>query len=188
MSDQQFLHDRKNGLEEAFFVKHNRELLERLQQKVALESSVELLAEATGIDDESMLTEMVELGISAQTVAALGLVPLVLVAWADGRIQSAERDALLEAASAAGIEAGSESFELLAGWLEEKPDDAMVQAWEDYVRALSATASEGSRAALRAVTLGRAEAVAQAAGGLLGVGRVSSSERQVLDRLAAAFE
>ncbi len=35
--DPHILHDRKAGLEEAFFVRHNRDLLRRLQERVARE-------------------------------------------------------------------------------------------------------------------------------------------------------
>lgn len=185
--DSHILHDRKAGLEEAFFVQHNRDLQRRLQEKVARENTAELLRQESGIDDETTLGELVDLGITAETLAALSLVPLVQVAWADGRIQEAEREALLEAAGAAGIDAESDAFELLTGWLDEQPSPQMLEAWEEYVRALLTSCSDGSRDALRAVTLGRAESVAQAAGGVLGIGKIAASERAVLDRLAAVF-
>ena len=181
------LHDRKASLEEAFFVRHNRDLQRRLQEKVARENAAELLRQESGIDDETTLEELVDLGITAETLTALSLVPLVQVAWADGRIQDAEREALLEAARGAGIDADSEALELLTGWLDEQPSRQMLEAWEEYVRALLASCSEGSRDALKAVTLDRAESVAQAAGGVLGIGKIAASERAVLDRLAAVF-
>ena len=63
----------------------------------------------------------------------------------------------------------------------------MLEAWEEYVRALLTSCSAGSKDALKAVTLGRAESVAKAAGGVLGIGSIAASERAVLDRLAAVF-
>ena len=188
MSDSHVLHDRANGLEAAFFAKHNHELAVRLKEKVALESAVKGLSEATGVDEQETLEELVRLGVTAQSLLALSLVPLVQVAWADGHVDAGEREALLKAADSAGIEPSTPAYELLEGWLGEAPGEAMVKAWEDYVQALCASSSAGSKEALRAVTMDRAEGVAKAAGGFLGLGSVSASERKVLNRLAKAFE
>ena len=54
--------------------------------------------------------------------------------------------------------------------------------------ALAPSLSESARNALKNDLLGRAQAVAQAAGGLLGLGnKISTSERAVLDELGEAF-
>lgn len=184
---QHILEERRRGLEEAFFAKHNRELLQRLREKAASETAIEDLKAASGVDDEALLGELVELGISAETLAALGLVPLVQVAWADGRIDPGESEAILEGAVAVGAEPGSPSYALLEGWLAEKPGSEMLGAWSDYVGGLGAVCSKGSMEALKAVTLKRAEKVAEAAGGVLGVHRISASERKVLSQIAEAF-
>ena len=181
------LEDRRIALEEAFFVKHNRELLERLQEKAVRETAIEKLKAASGIEDESLLNELVDLGVSAETLAALGLVPLVQVAWADGHMDPAEKQALLRASQAAGIEPGSPAFDVFEGWLDQAPGSEMLSAWSDYVAGLAAVCSQGSMEALEAVTLRRAERVAEAAGGVLGIHRVSGSEREVLSRIADAF-
>jgi hypothetical protein len=181
------LEERRRGLEEAFFAKHNRELLQRLREKAASETAIEDLKAASGVDDEALLGELVELGISSETLAALGLVPLVQVAWADGRMDAAESAAILEGAAAVGAEPGSPSYALLEGWLAEEPGSEMLSAWSQYVAGLGAVCSKGSMDALKAVTLRRAERVAEAAGGVLGVHRVSGSEREVLSQIAEAF-
>ena len=181
------LEDRRIALEEAFFVKHNRELLERLHQKAVRETAIEALKAASGIEDENLLNELADLGVSAETLAALGLVPLVQVAWADGHMDPAEKQALLQASEAAGVEPGSPAFDVLEGWLDQAPGSEMLGAWSDYVTGLAAVCSKGSMEALETVTLRRAERVAEAAGGVLGVRRVSGSEREVLSRIAEAF-
>jgi hypothetical protein len=134
-----------------------------------------------------LLQDLVDLGIRATTMAALGLVPLVQVAWADGKMDDKERAVLLKAASSSGVETGSDSFALLENWLVDRPGPEMMAAWTDYVSALSAGCSEGSRESLRAVTVGRARSVAEAAGGLLGIGSIARSEQHVLDQLEDAF-
>ena len=187
MSFNRILDDRRTGLEEAFFAKKNRELQQKLHEKVARENAIDELRSSSSIEDEAVLEELYELGISSETVAALELVPLVQVAWADGRVDPEEKEALLKAAAAAGVDEGSASYEMLEGWLREPPGEEMLSAWREYVAGLAANCSEGSREALKAVTLGRAEEIAEAAGGFLGVGRVSASEKDVLASLAEAF-
>ena len=92
------LDQREKGLEEAFFRKHNRDLLEKLRRKTDEASRREQLISLSGISDQSLLDKLVAAGLDAGSLAALGLVPLLQVAWADGKVQPQEREALLEAA------------------------------------------------------------------------------------------
>lgn len=189
MKDSNILDERRRGLEEAFFVRHNRELLQRLRARVDHDSVVEGLRSASSVDDEAVLSQLADLGIRSETLIALSLLPLVEVAWADGRIQLDERQALLQAAESVGVAPGSEASQLLEAWLEHRPTEAVHNAWVDYIKALCASSAvDDSRVALRAVTLGRAEQIARSAGGVLGIGAISGSEREVLDNLASAFE
>ena len=48
----------------------------------------------------TLVARLVEIGIRSDTLAALCLIPLVEVAWADGRLDPPEREALLAAAAA----------------------------------------------------------------------------------------
>ncbi|MBP89827.1 MAG: hypothetical protein CMJ64_24490 [Planctomycetaceae bacterium] len=177
-----FLADRRRALEESFFAKRNQALLEGL--KVQLKK--EQLAKASGICEDVVLDSLVDAGFSADTVAALSLAPLVAVAWADGKLADAERDALLEASSKEGISEGSTARELFENWLQEAPDENLVSAWKAFVGAAVDGFSEPA-AAFRHDLIGRAKKVAQAAGGILGLGSISSSEQKVLDDLESAF-
>ncbi|MEE2778246.1 MAG: hypothetical protein VYE73_15955 [Acidobacteriota bacterium] len=178
---------RRKALEEAFFAKQNKELLERLRQKAAEEDRRAGLVEVLGSGHERLVDDLVELEVSAETIAALGLVPLVVVAWADGKVQAEERSALAEAARSSGVEAGSVAWELFEGWLDAEPDDSLFEVWKEYVGALRENWSADSVAALEAQVVGRAESVARAAGGILGVGSVYGSERGALKEIRAAF-
>ncbi len=79
-----FLTERGRVLEEEFFHKENQRLLKQLRQMKKMEESKEALAETSGISDDAILQSLLELHIDAQTLAALALVPLIVVAWADG--------------------------------------------------------------------------------------------------------
>ncbi|HVR29889.1 MAG TPA: hypothetical protein VMS86_10200 [Thermoanaerobaculia bacterium] len=187
MSDR-ILEQRRKGLEESFFAKHNRELLEKLRQKTDAAGRREQLITVSGIHNEALLDELVALGLDAESLAALGLIPLLQVAWADGKVQPREHDALLEAARKAGVEPGSTGYEMLLSWIDREPDPKLFQAWKDYVRALRGAVSEGSLLALRVEVLDRAKAVARAAGGILGIGSIWGTERNVLEELEDAFK
>jgi hypothetical protein len=78
---QDLLGDRRKALEEEFFRKQNEKLRERLHAQMERKDHRESLALAIGIRDAAVLDHLVALGLDGQTVAALGLVPLIEVAW-----------------------------------------------------------------------------------------------------------
>jgi hypothetical protein len=175
-------------LEEEFFARQNQRLLEELRAKAARRERREALARATGIDAEIVLDKLIELDVNVERAAAFALVPLVELAWADGTIQPEERKAILESAAARGIEAGSVAFELLASWLEQKPQARLLEVWKEYTHVLAATFGAAEREAFKHGLLDRAREVASAAGGFLGMGKVSKQERVLLEELERAFE
>jgi hypothetical protein len=186
LSDQ-FLDQRKKSLEESFFAKHNRELLEKLRQKTDAATRRQQLVAASGIRSETLIDELVAIGLDGESLAALGLVPLLQVAWADGKVQQREHDALLEAAKKSGVAPGTTGYELLLSWIDREPDDKLFAAWKEYVRALRGAMSEQALRALRDEVLARAKSVARSAGGILGVGSVWGSEKDVIRELEEAF-
>jgi uncharacterized tellurite resistance protein B-like protein len=185
--DDQVLGDRRRALEEAFFARRNEELLVQFREKEAATRTKQELSAASGINDEAVLDQLLTMHINRETLAALSLVPLVQVAWADGSVVAKERTAVMAAAEQAGLRPGDASHQLLRHWLEEKPEPTMFQSWTDYAHALSATLSAEARQALKQDVLGRARHVAEAAGGILGIGKVSHAEQAVLDQVEQAF-
>jgi hypothetical protein len=182
------LGDRRNALEEEFFAKHNRQLAEQLRETTAAKAKQEALAAASGITDAAVLEQLAAVDLSSETLAALSLVPLVEVGWADGRLDAKERSALLAAAAQAGVSKDSAGYQLLEEWFREQPSPKLFAAWKAYVAALSRTLDVQAKQALKQDLLGRARAVAEAAGGFLGLGkRISSAEQAVLTELEQAF-
>jgi hypothetical protein len=185
---EEFLGDRRRALEEAFFAKEDERLRRRLREADEARMRKQALAAASGIADDAVLEKLAALDIRSDTLAALSLVPLVVVAWADGTIDDKERGAVLSAAAEAGVRAQDPSRELLDRWLREQPPRDLLATWTGYTRAVCAALDEESRQRLKAELLGRARRVAEAAGGFLGVGRkVSASEEAVLATLEKAF-
>ena len=146
------------------------------------------LGRATGIDDTDLLARIAELGIRPETLAALTLIPLIETAWADGVMDAKERAAVLRGAASTGIAPESASYRLLEIWTVERPAPEIAAVWRDFIAAIAKSLSARQRAALRAKIIGRAWAVANAAGSLLdATPNVSAEERAALDELDAAF-
>ncbi|HSL84481.1 MAG TPA: hypothetical protein VLF66_17040 [Thermoanaerobaculia bacterium] len=185
--DAQVLGERKKALEEQFFARQEKELRERVRREAESKARRQALAEASGIRDEAVLDHLASLDLDGETVAALSLVPLVEVAWADGTLHDNEREAVLRAARESGVAPDTAAGALLESWLETRPDAELLTAWEGYVEALVAGLDGAERQALRHELLDRARAVAESAGGFLGMGKVSDAETAMLARLERAF-
>jgi hypothetical protein len=110
------------------------------------------------------------------------------VAWANGVIEDKERRAVLSAAEANGVVPGSPAHETLHSWLKRRPTASLLQMWGEYIVELRDHLSPTERHALRDEVMGRARAVAEAAGGYLGlIKKISPEEEIVLQELAKAF-
>jgi hypothetical protein len=181
------LEERGRALENQFFDKENKAKIAAMKDKLEAQKTREELRKASGMSDDAVLDKLVELGLRANTIAALSLVPLIAVAWADGEIQDNERTAILQGAHGKGLEQGTDGYELLQTWLKAKPSDELFSAWESYIKALSGQLNEEQNRLLKNQIVGFAKMVATSAGGLLGFGKVSSSEEKALQRIEAAF-
>jgi hypothetical protein len=187
--DPEVLRDRGRSLEEEFFRREDARLMERLRAQQEQEQARQGLATAAGISDPVVLDQLAALGIRAETVTALSVVPLIEVAWADGTLDDAERRAILDRSGELGFQPGSVARAMLETWLARKPDESLLTAWSQTIRAMCDRIGPTEAATMKAQTLERARAVAGASGGgLLGLGsKVSRAESAMLDRLAAAF-
>jgi hypothetical protein len=181
------LEERGKALENQFYEKENKEKLAAMKSKLDSQRTKEELRKASGMTDDAVLDKLVHLGLRANTIAALSLVPLIQVAWADGAVQDNERTAILQGAHGKGLEKGTDGYELLQTWLQKRPSDELIEAWEAYIKALASQLNDEQRRLLKNQIVGFAKMVAAAAGGFLGIGRVSASEEKVLARIEAAF-
>ncbi len=176
---------RERALEESFFYARDQELLAQLKKKVTADNAKQAIRELCQIEDEAVLDKLAATGIGGESFAAMSLAPLVLVAWADGKIDEEERRAVMSAARSEGIDAVC--LELLENWLSEPPGPVLKEAWIGYIGALAEQLSASELSGLKSSVMGRAEKVAKAAGGTLGLNRISNSEQAMLKELKAAF-
>ena len=186
--DHDALHKRGKALEDTFFAVRDRQLLEALRRRLTAEEAEQVLAAATGVTEGIAIRELATLP-APHFLAVLGIFPLVAVAWCDGEIAAAERRAVLTAACDMGVPDDSPSRELLDRWLATRPAELAIELWSDYVQAVCRTLQPETVAKLKKGVMGRAQKVAAAAGGILGVGnKVSATEQACLDHLAKAFD
>jgi hypothetical protein len=182
------LADREKALEDLFFAKQNNELVEKLRAERDAGEAREALASLTGIQDDTLLAALVGLDLRVETWAALALVPLVEVAWADGEVDDKERGAVLAAAEANGVLRGSAAFGLLEQWIEERPATGYLEAWGTSIVDVCAQLNTSQRAEMKRELLGRATRVAETTGAFLGLGnKTSSDEVRVLAEIEKAF-
>jgi len=175
-----YLRFQSESLEQRYLEQINAALVHRLIVEARSEQAREALAHAVGIDDDTLLAELAELGFVKQTLITLRLMPLVLVAWADNEVDAKERDVILEAARRLGIRKDTDAFVILNHWLKHKPPAQMTDAWKRYICGLLKGFGVAPRRRLIENVHSQMLAVANASGGLLGVGRVSSKERTTI--------
>lgn len=179
---------RRQALEEEFFKKQNQALLEKLRNQLETEQPRAVLGRITGITDGKVLDTLVALHVNHETLAAFALYPLVEVAWADGRVDDREREALLKAAAEQGIAPGTAVHETLERLLRDQPTPAVRDAWHAWAKALRERIEPGEADGIASSLATQARSVAEASGGFLGVGRrVNDREQVVIDGIAKAF-
>ena len=177
------------GLAHAFFTGANAPLLAELRKKTDAEQEREALREAVGIKDETFLRRLQALGVRPEAAVALVMVPLVLVAWGDGNLDDKERAAILDAARQRGVAAERMAGELLKNGLAARPDPKLLPTWIAYARRLWGRFTADERWAMRENLLRSARQVAEATGGLFGIGsKVSAGERKVLQEIEAVLD
>jgi hypothetical protein len=178
------LGERGRALEEDYFRKKDRELVEKMRRAAEADSARAKLGQTTGLNDPALLQELQELGFTAETVSLLPLVPVLQMAWAEGGVTREEREVLMRLARSRGIAADSAADRQLSDWLANRPDDAVFARAGRLIRALldSGSPSTGTLTAEELVL--QAEKIAAASGGILGLGRISPEERALLKQIA----
>jgi len=183
------LQGRGKAMEDLFFNQQDQKLLEKMRSELMASESREGLKSASGINDPAVLDALLESGITPESLTSVALIPLITVAWADGKMDSAEKAAILQAAEIAGIHPDTASYITMEGWLNEQPSNELLKTWKAYIAAIKPSLDAAAFKQLQSSIIGRAEAVAESAGGFLGLGnKIVDSERKVLDDLSSAFE
>lgn len=183
MTDHDAFAERGRALEEEYFRKKDRELMEKMRRAAGEAEARRRMGEKTGLQDPELLAELQALGFTPDTVVLLPLVPLVQVAWAEGGVTPAERALIVKLARSRGIAESTEADRQLAAWLDENPGVEVFERAMRLVRAMVDVPAGGTLSADELVE--QCERVAAASGGLFGINRISGEERVLLASIAA---
>ena len=179
---------RRRALEDQFFYKRDQQLVANLRKEFeALEEKLKL-SHVSGILDQRTLLDLVHAGVTAESLLAMRMVPMVIVAWSDHIVSSEERAAILTAAAHDKIEPGSASYNLLEHWLHERPPGEVVTAWREYVHELVKVASPELVTELRSRTSRLCHQVALASNSFWALGRIPAAKQQLIDEFLNAWD
>ena len=174
--------ERRKSLEEQYFQKKEGQLVDRLKAVFHKKIDKESIRQTTGITDERLLDDLVELELSGELMSAFKLYPLVEVAWADGKVDEREIRAVLDAAHRYGAERGSAAYRLLENALQSGPRDESRKVWYLYASELRKVLNAKELDTFRNDLVAAAREVAEASGGIVNLAfTVSGNEKKVLD-------
>lgn len=182
------LADRRRATEDDYFRKRDKQLIDSMRMQTEQRAARQRLSQRVGVADETLLQRIEAIGFSDESVPLLHVLPLLDVAWIEGTPSPAVAARITTAARDHGVDESSDADRRLQGWLGSRPSDvlfnealhvisAMIQPWtvvqrERYVQKL----------------LERCTEVAAASGGILGFGKISRRERELLDRIRETLE
>jgi hypothetical protein len=185
MPDHDGVAKRGRALEEEYFRKKDRELIEKIRQAAAAEQVRKDTGRKIGLDDPELLKELRDLGFTPETVGLLPLVPIIQMAWAEGGITKAECELILRLARSRGVEAGSAADRQLTKWMTNPPDEGVYGRARRLIRAMLDAGSTHTGDLNADDLVKYCEDIASASGGILGIGRISAEERALLSSIAA---
>ena len=184
MTDRDAFAERGRSLEEEYFHRKEREIIEKMRVRAAADEQRRLLGQETGVANDDVLHDLQDLGYTPETVMLLHLVPLIQIAWAEGGITQKERDLIVKAARSRGITAGSPADRQLDLWLAQRPSGELFEKTLRAIRTILQAQPDDVRAASEKDLLSLASAIATASGGIVGFHAVSDEERQILAHIS----
>ena len=174
--------------EDDYFLKRDRELIEKFRKAAADEKARSELAAEIRINEPGLVNDLKELGFTPETVKVLPLMPIVQLAWAEGGVSPAERKLLISLARERRIAEGSPGDQLLADWMTHQPSPAVFSNGMRLIRAmLEHQAPDGDMISADDI-IRYCERIAEASGGVFGIGKVSSEERATLTQIAGELK
>ena len=184
MTDRDAFAERGRSLEEEYFHRKEREIIEKMRVRAAADEQRRRLGQETGVANDDVLHDLQDLGYTPETVMLLHLVPLIQIAWAEGGVTQKERDLIVKAARSRGITAGSPADQQLDLWLAQRPSSELFEKTLRAIRTILEAQPDDARAASEKDLLSLASAIATASGGIVGFRAVSDEERQILAHIS----
>jgi hypothetical protein len=184
-------HEREAAEEAVYFRQQDEKLIEKIRAKAKLAELAAALADKLQVDDPQLLQRIVALGVTRETGSAFLLLPLVQVAWADGKVTHHERDAVLNIGARRGLQPNGAEHAQVIKWLGERPSEDHYEAALEAIRiGLSVLPPAEARERVNAI-LDTCREVATAAGALgkvLHLHGMSAQAQGVMDHIKSKLE
>ena len=174
---------RASLMEDMFFAEKDAAKIREYRDAMDSKAKKEDLSSVAPFDEQT-LDGLVASGIDKHTIMAAKLIPLIAVAWSDGKMEENEAKSILRAAHAKGLEEGTPAHDLLDNWLKVQPSDELFNTWKGFISGYAKTYDVSS---LQNEILSLAVEVAESAGGFLRIMSISREEQTVLDEIKDAF-
>ena len=180
--------DREKAMEADYFRKEDERLLEKLRQGASFDEIAAALRDKLQVDNPELLARARDLGVNADNAPAFFLLPMVQVAWAEGKVRKDEREAVNKIARERGVEEGSPADKQLQEWLTTPPSEALYDAAIDVIKAGIAVLPGRERTERIDRLIAACRIIAEASGSeiahQLGLGTgVSRSEASLIDTI-----
>ncbi len=185
MSGKDAFKERERALEDQFFSNKEAELLQKLKSSSETKAALSKLSEETGVKDENLLNQLRSYGYDAGAMKLLHLVPILYVAWSDGKIDAAERETLLALAELRGVTPGTPLYDRVVARLETKPSEhefeVALEAVSQMIAALPADKSDAAKSDI----VSYSTSIASLSRKLLGLGpAIDAKERELLEKIS----
>lgn len=154
-----------------------------LEERAREAASRASLAGALSVDDEEVVERVRALGFDGDTGRIFDILPLIYVAWADGRIQAAERASILEVLRIREIAPGSEAWIFTEALLEQRPSQDYMELTLQLLKDVQASNHKQPTTILELCA-----AIANASGGFFGfTSAINDEENAALEKIAATL-
>lgn len=174
--------------EEEYFKKEEARLRLGLKKEI-VKSEAEIsrhlaIAERVGSGSAEIGEALEDLGFSVDDAAVLPLVPLLEIAWADGKMQYQEASLILDTARKRGLSAASAAYTTLKRLTDTRPSDAFFHTCNQIFGELLREKDGPDADITRHSTVELMTRVAEASGGFFGLtNAIDEEERKVMAQL-----
>lgn len=176
-------HRKVQKLEDARYLLNATALREEHSDAVDRRRRRAEIARSAHIDDAALVERLVDAGLDAETLPAIQLAPLALVAWASGSVSEDENRTVAQSIAESELAQNPAAIACFEHWLSRRPDCDLLLLWTEVQR----NASTIEPPAMQQARLRRlhhlATRIAMASGGVLGFGRICVAEQAVLDAI-----
>ena len=146
----------------------------------------ELVLRFRGID-VNIIDQWLAAGLDRDTLPALQIAPLALMAWASGSVSDVEAQRAIRAISDSELAGNAPATAKFRSWLQREPTDDLMPLWKELVLADRSMLSREEWIDNGRLLVQHAYAIAMASGGEAQVGHVCEAEQRLLDRIREVF-